>query len=272
MKQVKVLFQILGISFLAIFSIYIIGGLFFYIIGESFEFKFILVLQNCGILISSLVIILILKKFDKETFSKFLKSTLKLRKKVIASGIIFITVFFSYYLIIILYSLLNKLDLTFQTFSWGDIGNFLMISLLGSLIMVIGEELIYRGFLLNIIVKKSGSLLTGLLISSLVFAIGHFQYDNIFDFILAFWGGIIIGFLYFNFDSIYAAILFHFGWNFSYSFFSFDNENPAIKIIFGNEINNSSDILELSILALITIWLSVYLLIKNSSKKRSEKK
>ncbi len=109
-----------------------------------------------------------------------------------------------------------------------------MYSVLGSLIMLIGEEIIYRGFLLNIIIKKSGNLLVGLLISSFVFAIGHFQYESLIDFILAFWGGIIIGVLYINLDSIYPAIFFHFGWNFSYSFFSLDNDNPAINLIYSH--------------------------------------
>ncbi|GEM_PF-6208400 len=63
MKRINILFQILLLSILALFSIHIIGGLWYYIIGMLFSFKYIEILQNCGILFSTIFIMFFLKKY-----------------------------------------------------------------------------------------------------------------------------------------------------------------------------------------------------------------
>ena len=72
------------------------------------------------------------------------------------------------------------------------------------------EEVIYRGFILNGLIKKYSSIVA-LIISSLLFGIMHF---NLFQSINAFLIGIIIGYIFIKTKSIYLCIFLHFCNNF----------------------------------------------------------
>lgn len=90
---------------------------------------------------------------------------------------------------------------------------------------VIYEELIFRGVLLYILIKRLGGT-KAILISSISFGIYHwFTYEILTDpvqmfwiFVITFSAGYIYALAYFKTNSLYAPIGMHFGWNFVQSF------------------------------------------------------
>lgn len=90
---------------------------------------------------------------------------------------------------------------------------------------VIFEELIFRGVLLYILIKKLGGT-KAILISSISFGIYHwFTYEVLNDpvnmfwiFLITFSAGYIYALGYFKTNSLYAPIGMHFGWNVVQSF------------------------------------------------------
>lgn len=76
------------------------------------------------------------------------------------------------------------------------------------------EEIMYRGILLNGLLKKYDSKIA-IFLSSLVFAIMHF---NFYQSINAFFIGLILSYIFYRTKSIYLCILLHFVNNFIVSF------------------------------------------------------
>jgi len=90
---------------------------------------------------------------------------------------------------------------------------------------VIYEELIFRGVLLYILIKRLGGT-KGILISSIAFGVYHwFTYEVLNDPAKMFWiflitssAGYIYALGYYKTNSLYTPIGMHFGWNFVQSF------------------------------------------------------
>lgn len=90
---------------------------------------------------------------------------------------------------------------------------------------VIYEELIFRGVLLYILIKRFGGT-KAILISSISFGIYHwFTYEILNNpvqmfwiFVITFSAGYIYALAYYRTNSLYAPIGMHFGWNFVQSF------------------------------------------------------
>jgi len=83
--------------------------------------------------------------------------------------------------------------------------NFIRICLIAPL----AEEILIRGFILEGL-KKNYSVFTALLISSLLFAVLHFNFVQTLSALIC---GLILGLLYINTKSLFSCILAHFLYN-----------------------------------------------------------
>nr|WP_321409510.1 type II CAAX endopeptidase family protein [uncultured Carboxylicivirga sp.] len=131
-----------------------------------------------------------------------------------------------------------------------------------ALIISICEETMYRG-VIGLHIKTISNNNISLLLSSLIFAFSHIQYDSILPFLTAMIAGLILGMLTFIYRSIFPAIAFHLGWDFSYFIF---NDIFYIKI----KYNNWGESFEIPQIILLTIVLSylIYSFNRQSSLKK----
>jgi membrane protease YdiL (CAAX protease family) len=83
------------------------------------------------------------------------------------------------------------------------------------LIVAIGEELVFRGYLLNNLMESLNKYIA-LVISAAVFALVHGTNPDITDLatLNLFLGGCLLGINYIYTRNLWFAILFHFTWNF----------------------------------------------------------
>lgn len=88
-----------------------------------------------------------------------------------------------------------------------------------ALIVAICEEIMFRGYVALYINSKFNTN-TAIFISSFLFALVHVQYEGVFPFITALLAGLVLALLTFKNHSLYPAIAFHLGWNFSYLLFN----------------------------------------------------
>jgi len=103
----------------------------------------------------------------------------------------------------------------------------------------LAEEIVFRGIILKNLINKKGKVFS-IIVSSLVFAIGHINRLDIWYVLYTFLIGVFLGSLYIIADSIYLPIGFHFMWN-SYSYLiSVNGDNYVnIKSILNFNINNN---------------------------------
>ena len=102
-------------------------------------------------------------------------------------------------------------DLSNAMMSFKDVGHLVLVSLVVGLIPAMGEELFFRGLLLGDLLKSKISPLIAIPVTGLVFAISHFEYDNV----LAIWAlGSFLGYLYYVSGSLWLPIAAHFTNNF----------------------------------------------------------
>ena len=95
-------------------------------------------------------------------------------------------------------------------------GNLFLLFLI-PVISSISEETFYRGIIQNLLQKKIG--VYSIFITSIIFAIAHLEYKTIFQFLMPFLFGILLGFLMYKFKNIFAPISAHFFYNFLSLFF-----------------------------------------------------
>lgn len=94
----------------------------------------------------------------------------------------------------------------------------MLLSLILFLFVGVGEEIMFRGYIVNELLK-SGSKFWVLTISSLIFMLAHVgTYFCFLDFVDVFLAGVLLGYLYITFDSLWLPIGFHFMWDFTQSF------------------------------------------------------
>jgi membrane protease YdiL (CAAX protease family) len=92
-------------------------------------------------------------------------------------------------------------------------------------LVAVAEEMFFRGYLLNLF---SGSIYKALIISALLFAVGH-PIDSGFDFILLTLKGIAYGYMYLWSGSLWLPMGAHLTWNL------------ALKVVKANSVIVSSD-------------------------------
>ncbi len=102
--------------------------------------------------------------------------------------------------------------------------DFVLVGLISNLIVSYTEEILFRFFLIEYIDLHIKNKYLPVIISSLIFAIGHVQYSNIINTFIAFVGALVMGNLYRLTRSIYPGLGIHFGYNlYNYCFTSASN-------------------------------------------------
>lgn len=91
--------------------------------------------------------------------------------------------------------------------------DFLLIGLISNFIVCYTEELLFRVFLINYLNQFKTTFILPVILSSIIFAIGHFNYASIIDTVIAFVGGLVLGYVYQVAKSIYLCIGIHFAYN-----------------------------------------------------------
>jgi len=89
------------------------------------------------------------------------------------------------------------------TSGWTVILNILTIAL----VPAVCEEVFFRGVLLRLSYQGTGKIHVGVLLSAVIFALFHFEFDNILSITFM---GVILGYLYVYTGSILVPILLHF--------------------------------------------------------------
>lgn len=92
------------------------------------------------------------------------------------------------------------------------LNQLILVGILGNILVAIGEEIIFRGFLLNYIANISSSKLFALLFTSFVFSLHPYQ--DFLNYAIAFAAGFIMGYAYLKFKTLYIPIGIHFAYNF----------------------------------------------------------
>lgn len=87
---------------------------------------------------------------------------------------------------------------------------FLFNIILLAVIPALGEELFFRGILQKICIGLFKNNTAGIIITSLIFGILHFQIDNLLSIIFA---SLLLGYIYEFSNNIFLTILLHFGFN-----------------------------------------------------------
>ena len=102
-----------------------------------------------------------------------------------------------------------------QGFISEGVSSFIFNILLLAIIPAIGEELFFRGILQNICIGLFKNSRTGIIITSLLFGVLHFQIENLLSIIFA---SILLGYIYDYSKNILITIILHLGFN-SFSLF-----------------------------------------------------
>jgi membrane protease YdiL (CAAX protease family) len=97
-----------------------------------------------------------------------------------------------------------------EGFITDSFSGFLFNIILLAIIPAVGEELFFRGILQDICIGLFKNNSTGIIITSLIFGILHFQIDNLLSIIFA---SLLLGYIYNFSNNIFLTILLHFGFN-----------------------------------------------------------
>ena len=97
-----------------------------------------------------------------------------------------------------------------EGFITDSFSGFLFNIILLAIIPAVGEELFFRGILQEICIGLFKNNSTGIIITSLIFGILHFQIDNLLSIIFA---SLLLGYIYNFSNNIFLTILLHFGFN-----------------------------------------------------------
>lgn len=245
----EVLFYIL----IANIALFVIGGIWHYFIGVLFDFKYVEAVQNFGAVFSLVAIVLIMRYFLYEIYVVFKNSLIIHFRQILISICCFISVFLAYTFVIFILNHNDQINVSFERFTSGQLIDFLFVFFSIQLVLIITEEVIFRGFLLNVAIYKTKNTIISVLIISLAFSLSHIHYDSLISFVIAFIFGIIASLLYLKTKSIYPSIFLHVGWNFSNNFFMI-KENEITNIDYnGTLIPNSIRILALMLITIIPI-------------------
>ncbi len=102
-------------------------------------------------------------------------------------------------------------QITEAMMNFKDVGHLIVVSFVVALIPAIGEEFFFRGLLLGDMLKGKMPALLAILLTGLLFALTHFEYDNT----LAIWAlGSFLGYLYYISGSLWLPVAAHFTNNF----------------------------------------------------------
>ena len=145
-----------------------------------------------------------------------------------------------------------------QGFISEGVSSFIFNILLLAIIPAIGEELFFRGILQNICIGLFKNSRAGIIITSLLFGVLHFQIENLLSIIFA---SILLGYIYDYSKNILITIILHLGFN-SFSLFCMQ----GIKSGYFNE--NQLDLLGNYFMIPLSILILLYVINKKKFWKK----
>ena len=83
---------------------------------------------------------------------------------------------------------------------------FIVVFFMMAILPAVGEELTFRGVLMNLVHENSKNYITAILVSAFVFALIHLQLHN---FLALFFMGLVLGYVYFLTKNLWVAIIAH---------------------------------------------------------------
>jgi len=140
-----------------------------------------------------------------------------------------------------------------------DLGELLFNLILVGVLAAIGEEIIFRGIIQQVLTDRLKSPLAAIVISSIIFGAFHMQFERFLP--LAFLG-LLLGIAYYYFESILLVIILHF----------LNNSIQVILLYFSNgselpDINAVPDIpIQATIASIILVASLVYFAVSRSNK------
>ncbi len=218
-------------------------------------------------LASLLVVFLYLKYIDKKKWS-YIRLTFDRYAKYFNTGVAIS------FVVIILFTLFNVVigntQLILNYSSLFNVLFYFVILFIGILSIVVYEEIVYRGYILKTVENHFG-LITAIIISSLLFSAAHLLRADasILSFVNIFLAGVFLSTICIHFNSLWASIGFHFGWNYFLWLFNYpvsgNRYTNPILILKYNEYNLFSgsefgpeDSIILTILLALLIAYSLY--------------
>jgi len=192
------------------------------------------------ILFSVLVVCFVfLKYIEKEKWS-FIRFTFTKCIKLFSSGFIVTSI------IVIFFTLINVLtgniEVSLNFSSITNIFIYFFVINIGALAIVVYEEIVCRGYVLQVI-EKHINRITAIILSSCVFGIAHFLNPNtsILGIINISLAGIFLAIICIHVNNLWMPIGVHFGWNFLLWFFNYPVSgqrfpNPILELNY-NEYN-----------------------------------
>ena len=153
----------------------------------------------------------------------------------------------------------DKIQRLFEQMFSFDLPGYLTIGIMAPIL----EEFIFRGIVLKKFLK-SHTPQSAIILSAIIFGIAHF---NPWQFIGAFFMGILIGWIYWKTKSIWPGIFIHFTNN-SLSFFIAKKYNN-ININFNDIINNNFYYTALLTISIITCYILIIILNKYLLKQNN---
>jgi len=176
--------------------------------NNSREFNFILLTLFVSFLLSVLLVIVFKKWIDRERVSTIGFEYRKYLGDALVGSLLPVIILGSVSLILFFHKNLEWTDISFGS---GDFlnGLFLMI------VIAIGEELVFRGYILNNLMQSINKWLA-LAISAALFALMHSNNPgiDIIAMVNLFAGGLLLGINYIFTKNLWFSILLHTFWNF----------------------------------------------------------
>ncbi|HPI38371.1 MAG TPA: type II CAAX endopeptidase family protein [Ignavibacteriaceae bacterium] len=191
-----------------------------------------------AIFLVAVVITAIFLKFIEKTGWVYIRLTFdKYSKKFNAGAAIAL-------LIVILFTILNLVlsntQLIINYSSFTSLILYIIILMIGILLLVAHEEIMYRGYILRTF-EKHYNTVTAVILSSLLFSLAHSLRPDIspLSFINIFLAGAFLSILCINYNSIWLPLGFHFGWNYFLWLFNYPISgqrytNPLFKLEYSN--------------------------------------
>lgn len=237
MLKIKILIKTLLI-FLAVLLIMIIVQACLAFIGFSLTQNPAnptqLFLERISPVIVAVLLILWAKKYKQKLYKRLLK-TIQVGKETIQ--ILSKTIFMVLGVLYLLFGFSELLN--YSTFihlgiveysSVTIIKQALLVGILGNIFVAIGEEIIFRGFLLNYFHSISKSKIFALLFTSILFSL-H-PYHDFLNYVIAFITGLILGYSYLKFKTLSIPVAIHFAYNiFNFTIASKPSYGPQLPYI-----------------------------------------
>lgn len=136
--------------------------------------------------------------------------------------------------------------------------NLTALSVLSIITVAIGEEIIFRGLLLNRHHAILGSMPAVLILNSALFALVHFNFG--FPLIILFIGSFLFGVSYVKFRNLFIPIAIHFAYNFSFFWFAIYDEQGTYPAVFVRTDGLPTEVafgwynIALSLILILIVW------------------